>query len=145
MPRVGDAPPSELPDTRPRSGLDNVRRKLVYGAGSPDRELGPTIYAEGWRQRVEQNATLELVRSVPLTSFVNPVVTVAVRSDGSVESIKIVRSSGSPLVDDAVRRIVLSLAPYPAFSPDLALDYDVIEIRRTWSFNTAVRLFAAGP
>ena len=103
------------------------------------------LYAEGWRQRVEQNATLDLVRRVPLGSYANPVVTVAIRSDGTVEEIKFDRSSGSVQVDQAVRQINLQFAPYARFAPDLALDYDVLEIRRTWTFNTAVRLFAPDP
>jgi hypothetical protein len=30
--------------------------------------------------------------------------------------------------------------PYQAFSPELAREFDVIEIRRTWYFDVAVRL-----
>jgi len=66
---------------------------------------------------------------------------VAVRSDGSVESVTFELSSGAPEVDDAVRRIVRSHENYQAFPPALARDYDVVEIRRTWYFDTAVRLY----
>jgi hypothetical protein len=38
----------------------------------------------------------------------------------------------------------MMLSPFPPFSSDLAADYDVIEIRRVWSFDTAVRLLYAG-
>jgi hypothetical protein len=31
-------------------------------------------------------------------------------------------------------------APYQAFPPGLAREFDVIEVRRTWSFDMAVRL-----
>ena len=44
-------------------------------------------------------------------------------------------------IDEAIRRIVQSQAPYPAFSPALARQYDVIEIRRSWHFDMAVRLY----
>jgi hypothetical protein len=44
-------------------------------------------------------------------------------------------------IDDAIRRIVQSQLPYAAFPPALAREYDVIEIRRTWHFDTAVRLY----
>ena len=71
----------------------------------------------------------------------NPLVTVAIRSDGSVESVTFLLSSGVAEIDDAIRRIVESLLPYPAFSPALASEYDVIEIRRTWLIDTAVRLY----
>jgi hypothetical protein len=35
---------------------------------------------------------------------------------------------------------VASQAPFGAFPPALARQYDVIEIRRTWVFDTAIRL-----
>jgi len=68
-------------------------------------------------------------------------VTVAIRSDGSVESVTFVRSSGVAAIDDAIRRIVLSQTPYLPFQPALARDFDVIEIRRTWHIDTAIRLY----
>jgi outer membrane biosynthesis protein TonB len=68
-------------------------------------------------------------------------VTVAIRSDGYVESVTFVTSSGVPEVDEMIRRTVYGLMPYQAFSPLLASEYDVVEIRRTWSFDMAVRLY----
>jgi hypothetical protein len=44
-------------------------------------------------------------------------------------------------VDDAIRRIVQSHEHYQVFPPALARDYDVVEIRRTWYFDTAVRFY----
>jgi hypothetical protein len=38
----------------------------------------------------------------------------------------------------------MQFAPYPEFPPDLARDYDVIEIRRLWTLDVAIRLFAGG-
>jgi TonB family protein len=102
------------------------------------------MLAEAWRQRVETNASPELPPGVQAGSYTDPLVTVALRSDGTVEGVVIDRSSGNPQVDEAVRRIVMSLAPYPRFPGDLAQDYDVIEIRRVWTFGVAVRLFVGG-
>ena len=70
-----------------------------------------------------------------------PMVTLAIRSDGSVESVTFVASSGVPAIDAAIRRIVQSQAPYPPFPPGLTRDYDVLEIRRTWHIDTAIRLY----
>jgi hypothetical protein len=36
--------------------------------------------------------------------------------------------------------IVEGQKPYEAFPPALAREYDVVEIRRTWHFDTAIRL-----
>jgi hypothetical protein len=44
-------------------------------------------------------------------------------------------------LDDAIRRVVQSQENYPAFSPALLQDFDVVEIRRTWHFDSAVRLY----
>lgn len=49
-------------------------------------------------------------------------------------------SSGVAAIDGAIRKVVASRAPYPAFTPSLARQYDVIEIRRTWMFDIAIRL-----
>jgi outer membrane biosynthesis protein TonB len=57
-----------------------------------------------------------------------------------VESVTFVVSSGVAEVDEAIRRIVQSARPYPAFPPSLAREYDVVEIRRNWHFDSAVRL-----
>jgi hypothetical protein len=49
-------------------------------------------------------------------------------------------SSGVAQIDDAIKNIVESHRPYPAFPPALAREYDVIEIRRTWHFDSAIRM-----
>ena len=84
--------------------------------------------------------TFEMVREAAKQPHTDPLVSVAIRSDGSVESVTFVQSSGVPAIDEAIRRIVESQAPYQAFPPGLAREFDVIEIRRTWHFDMAIRL-----
>jgi outer membrane biosynthesis protein TonB len=67
-------------------------------------------------------------------------VTLAIRADGSVEKVTFVVSSGVAAIDEAIRQVVASQAPYSAFPPALARQYDVIEIRRTWIVDIAIRL-----
>ena len=99
------------------------------------------MYAESWRRKIELNTTIDLVREALKRPHTDPLVTVALRSNGTVEAVTFNRSSGVAQIDEAVRRIVQNLAPYQAFPPDLAREYDVIEIRRTWTFDTSIRLF----
>ncbi|MBP6336980.1 MAG: energy transducer TonB [Vitreoscilla sp.] len=120
----------------------NPRRKLLTSRN--ERHVAARIYAEGWRQKIEQNASLDLIRGVAVGTFESPVVTVSLNPDGTVESVVINKSSGVAQVDDAVRQIVSSLAPFRAFTPELSQDFDAIEIRYTWTFETAVRLFYGG-
>ena len=92
-------------------------------------------------RKIQLNMTFDMVREAVKQPHADPLVTVAIRSDGSVEAITFVRTNGIPAIDEAIRRIVQSQANYPAFSPALLLDYDVVEIRRTWHFDVAVRLY----
>ena len=85
--------------------------------------------------------TFDMVREAAKQPHTDPVVTVAIRSDGSVESVTFVQSSGVAALDDAIRRVVQSQAPYQEFPPGLAREFDVIEIRRTWYFDIAIRLY----
>ena len=85
--------------------------------------------------------TFEQVREPARQPHTDPLVTMAIRADGSVESVTFVQSSGLPALDDAIRRVIQAQANYPAFPPNLAREYDVIEIRRTWHVDSAIRLY----
>jgi outer membrane biosynthesis protein TonB len=58
-----------------------------------------------------------------------------------VESVTFVQSSGVAAIDEAIRRIVHSQTHYQVFPQGLSREYDVIEIRRTWHFDTAIRMY----
>ncbi|WP_369384822.1 energy transducer TonB [Methylobacillus glycogenes] len=60
---------------------------------------------------------------------------VDIRADGSIEKIRITRSSGHKVLDDAAKRIVELAAPYAAFPEDIRKDFDIIGITRTWTFT----------
>jgi TonB family protein len=115
------------------------RRGRLFGRSDPNGEL--ILYAEAWGRKIQLNMGFEMVREAAKQPHNDPLVTVAIRSDGSVESISFVRSSGVPAIDDAIRRIIESQAPYQPFQAALARDFDVIEIRRTWHFDSAIRLY----
>jgi outer membrane biosynthesis protein TonB len=116
----------------------SLRRGWLFGRADPNAEL--VLYAEAMSQKIEKNMTLDMVRDAVKQPHVRPIVTVAVRADGSVEKLTFVVSSGVPAIDEAIRKVVASQAPYAAFPPALARQYDVIEIRRTWVFDIAIRL-----
>jgi hypothetical protein len=116
-----------------------ARRRTLFGRTDPNVDL--VLYAETWRRKIELNMTFDLVREAVKLPHADPVVTVALRSNGTVESVTFNRSSGVAQIDEAIRRVVHSQAPYQAFPPDLAREFDVIEIRRTWLFDMAIRLY----
>jgi len=61
---------------------------------------------------------------------------VAVRADGGVTEIRVLKSSGYALLDNAAVRIVRLSAPFPPFPPDVRARHDIIEIIRTWQFRS---------
>ena len=71
---------------------------------------------------------------------IDPLVSVSLRSDGSIDEVTILRSSGRPDMDEAVRRFVRLNARYSAFPPNVAARFDVIEIRRVWAFADGLKL-----
>ena len=119
--------------------LSTARRARLFGRADPNADL--ILYAEAWARKIQMNMTIELVREAAKQPHTQPVVTVAIRSDGSVENVTFVSSSGVVAIDQGIERIVRSQASYPAFPPALARQYDVVEIRRTWHFDVAVRLY----
>jgi len=124
---------------RPSPSASGLRRARLFGRTDPNAEL--ILYAEAWARRIHFNMTFDMVREAVKQPHNDPIVTVAIRSDGSIESITFVRSSGVPAIDDAIRRVIQSQTPNLPFQPALARDFDVIEIRRTWHFDTAIRLY----
>jgi hypothetical protein len=123
---------------RPAEDATRAARRALAEAARRDIPL--RMYIDSVRQKIERNAVLSVSQLAADVVRTDPVVSVAIRSDGSVEDVVILRSSGRADIDEFVRRIVRLNARYAAFPPNVAANYDVIELRRVWSFAGALRL-----
>jgi TolA protein len=128
---------SVAPPQRARDDERGARRVVV---GSNERDVPLRMYVDSFRQKVERNGGQGYTSQDGDRMRADPLVSVALRSDGSVEDVTIVRSSGSADTDNAVRRIIRLNARYSAFPPNIAAKYDVIEVRRIWRFAETLRL-----
>ena len=126
------------PPARPRA--DDARQSRRVLVDSAERDVPLRMYVESWRQKIERNGAMNFPSLIGERARIDPLVSVAVRSDGSIEEVTIVRSSGRQDTDDAVRRIVRINALYSRFPPNIAARYDVIEIRRIWTFDQVLKL-----
>jgi periplasmic protein TonB len=109
-----------------------MRRKAVSAS---TREFRYASYLGAWTRKVERIGNLNYPQAArDQRMFGSLILHVAVRSDGSVEQIRVVRSSGYDLLDEAAVRIVELAAPYAPFPPDIAAETDVLDIVRTWQF-----------
>lgn len=110
-----------------------VRRKAVSTATT---EYIYATYMEAWRRKVERIGNLNYPSEArELGLFGSLILHVAVRSDGSLEGIRVVRSSGHEVLDQAAIRIVQLAAPFAPFPPNIKRETDVLDITRTWQFQ----------
>ena len=92
-------------------------------------------YFEDWRARVERVGNENYPDEARGRIYGTLQMTVVIDRNGTLMDAVIERSSGSPVLDRAARRIVKLAAPYPPFPPEIAHDTDLLEITRTWMFT----------
>ncbi len=110
------------------------KRRFV---GARAEEYRFARYVEDWRLKIERIGNLnypEAARQLKL--YGNLLLTVSIRADGSVEDVRVERSSGQRVLDAAAVRIVEMAAPFAPLPPDIRRDTDILHITRTWTFTT---------
>jgi periplasmic protein TonB len=113
------------------------RKKFI---GARVEEARYAQYVEDWRQKVQRIGNLNYPESARGRLYGSLVLTVVIRSDGSLDHVEVNRPSGIKVLDDAAKRIVEMAAPFGAFPASIRRDTDILEITRTWTFTTADRL-----
>jgi protein TonB len=108
-------------------------RKQFIGANASEYRFAQ--YEEDWRNKVERVGTLNYPAEASGKMYGNLRLEVTIRPDGNVESVRLDRSSGLKVLDDAAFRIVRMAAPYGEFPPDIRKDTDLLVITRTWFFG----------
>jgi protein TonB len=108
-------------------------RKQFIGANASEYRFAQ--YEEEWRNKVERVGTLNYPAEARGKLYGNLRLEVALRPDGTIESIRLERSSGLKVLDEAAFRIVRMAAPYGEFPPDIRKDTDLLIITRTWFFG----------
>jgi protein TonB len=92
-------------------------------------------YFEDWRARVEKVGNQNYPEEARGRIYGTLQMTVVIDRNGTLLDAIVERSSGSPVLDRAARRIVKLASPYPPFPPEIAHDTDLLEITRTWMFT----------
>ncbi|MCW8926121.1 MAG: energy transducer TonB [Xanthomonadales bacterium] len=97
-------------------------------------------YMQAWVAKVERVGNLNYPEEIRRQKLVGELImTVAIRQDGSVESIDISKSSGKTQLDQAAIRIVRLAGPYSPLPQNISDDVDVLHITRTWRFSRDFR------
>ena len=119
----------------PEDAQINVPRNIKY-IPSRGEEFRFAMYVESFKIKAERISTLNF----PLDARQNKIygslqLSVSINPDGSLENVKITRSSGQPILDEAALRIIRLAAPFQPFPENIRRDTDILNITRTWEFS----------
>jgi protein TonB len=119
---------------------ERPKRRFI---GARTAEYRFAHYIDNWRQRVERIGNLNYPAEAKARRiYASLQLTVAIKSDGEVESVEINRSSGHKFLDQAAIRIVRLSAPFERFPDNIRADTDILHITRTWSFTREDQVLA---
>jgi len=108
------------------------KRRFV---GARAEEYRFARYVEDWRMKVERIGNLNYPEAARVNKLYGKLLlTVSIRSDGSVERVEVNKSSGQRILDAAAVKIVEMAGPYAPFPSDIKRDTDILHITRTWTF-----------
>lgn len=105
------------------------------------KQYGAAQYLKDWENKVERTGNLNYPEVAIRKGFSSSLMMdVGLKSDGSIYSIKIRKSSGNKALDDAAKRIVKLSAPFPPLPLDVLKELklkqqDVLVISRVWIFS----------
>lgn len=99
------------------------------------QEFKYASYMNDWVAKVERVGNLNYPDEARRQGISgNLMLQVSINTDGSVRNIRLLRSSGHKVLDDAAIRIVQLAAPYPPLPQEIRKDTDILHITRTWEF-----------
>lgn len=116
-----------------RLAYSERKRKTFISAST--REFKYANYMNDWVHKVERVGNLnypDAARRQGVSG--NLLLQVALKPDGSVYGITVLKSSGHKVLDDAAVRIVELAAPFPPLPQTIREDTDLLYITRTWEF-----------
>lgn len=113
-----------------------VRRlSQVNAAASPE-----AFYLRSWQRKIEAIGNLNYPEAARRGGiYGNLRLLVAINANGSLKAVRVLQSSGEPILDQAAQNIIRLAEPFPPFSNELLKTTDVLEIVRTWQFRKNAR------
>jgi len=110
----------------------NLRIKSI-SAKSP--EYVYRLYFEAWKKKVERMGSMNYPEAAIINnSFNNLIMKVTINSNGLINKIAIIKSSGSEELDIAAAEIVRNGSPYAPFTEQMKREVDQVNITRIWKF-----------
>ncbi len=108
----------------------------TYVTGINAKQNRFASYIVAWRDKVENIGNLNYPEAAVRNNVSGDLLLdVAINPDGTIQAIKVLRSSGKTMLDKAAKDIVRMAAPYPPLSKDILRDTDILHISLVWNFR----------
>lgn len=93
-------------------------------------------YLHEWSSKIEQVGNQNYPKEALSRHITgNLRLSVVINPDGTIYEIKVLKSSGQRLLDDAARQIVRLSSPFASFPAEIRKQADRLQIIRTWNFE----------
>lgn len=126
---------SLLRNIEQREKLIARRPKTRYISAST-QEYRDALYLDSWRKKIEYYGNKFYPEQAKTRNLSGEVLMlVAIKANGQIAKIKIEKSSGIKILDEAAVQTVHLAAPFEPFSAEMRKDTDILEVIRTWRFN----------
>lgn len=127
-------------DRKSKAYAKRPRRKFISAS---TKEYKYSNYLDAWRRKVERIGNINYPDEARRKKLYGHLVLhVALRANGTIYEIRVRKSSGHKILDDAAIRIVRLAAPYAPFPAEIRKETDILDITRTWQFLSSNRLLS---
>lgn len=93
-------------------------------------------YVNSWRRKIEHMGRINYPREADnCVTECSLRLLVSINPNGTINDLKVLKSSGKRVLDDAAINIVRRSAPFAPFTEEMKRDIDLLEIIRTWQFK----------
>jgi protein TonB len=128
-------------DIGTQAASSQLKRKTI-NARTQDYKYA--AYLDAWRKKIERVGNLNYPGEARRKNLYGSLrLQVAVRADGSLEAVRLLRSSGHAILDEAAKKIVRLAAPFAPFPENVRQEVDILDITRTWQFRNGGGLFSS--
>jgi protein TonB len=110
--------------------------KIKFASAVSTHKYLAAQYVKDWEDKVERTGNLNYPEAARKRGESQTLtMDVGINPDGSIYSMRIVKSSGNPDLDEAAKRIVKMSAPFAELPAELLQEVNVLVITRVWKFS----------
>ncbi len=117
--------------------IDYANRPRSITLTASTKKAVEASYLANWVKKIERTGNLNYPQEARIKKINGQLrLSVRINSVGEILDVKITRSSGSSVLDEAAKRIVRLAEPFAVFSEELKQRADQLVIIRTWDFKS---------